>query len=86
MRRSGKLSAAVPHEELDQVRRLVDAGEFASAAAVVREALRVFLHRHELHGGQHGAARFSRSVQARLESLEPYERVDLMFDAGDAKA
>jgi Arc/MetJ-type ribon-helix-helix transcriptional regulator len=86
MRRSGKLSVAVPREELDQVQRLVEAGEFASAAAVMREALRAFLHRRELHGGEFSASRLSRTVRARLESLEPYERVDLLFDAGDAKA
>jgi Arc/MetJ-type ribon-helix-helix transcriptional regulator len=76
----------VPHDQLDQVRSLVEAGEFASSAAVLREALRAFLHRRTLHGGQLSASRLSRTVQARLESLEPFERVDLMFDAGDAKA
>ena len=86
MRRSGKLNIAVPRDQIDQVRRLVDAGEFASSAAVVREALRSFLHRRALHGGPHGAARLTRTLQARLEALEPAERVDLLFDAGDAKA
>ena len=86
MSRSDKLSVAVPRDEVDQVRRLVQAGEFASSAAVLREALRAFLHRRALHAGQHGTARFSRTVQARLEALEPCERVDLLFDAGDAKA
>jgi Arc/MetJ-type ribon-helix-helix transcriptional regulator len=86
MSRSDKISAAVRRDELDQVRRLVEAGEYASSAAVLREALRAFLHRRTLHAGQLGAARFSRTVQERLASLEPSERVDLMFDAGDAKA
>ena len=86
MRRSGKLNIAIPRDQIDQVRRLVDAGEFASSAAVVREALRSFLHRRTLHGGSHGATRLSRTLQARLEALEPAERVDLLFDAGDAKA
>jgi Arc/MetJ-type ribon-helix-helix transcriptional regulator len=86
MRRSGKLNIAIPRDQIDQVRRLVDAGEFASSAAVVREALRAFLHRRALHGGPHGATRLSRTLQARLEALEPAERVDLLFDAGDAKA
>jgi Arc/MetJ-type ribon-helix-helix transcriptional regulator len=86
MRRSGKLNIAIPHDQIDQVRRLVDAGEFVSSAAVVREALRTFLHRRALHGGPHGATRLSRTLQARLEGLEPAERVDLLFDAGDAKA
>ena len=86
MRRSGKMNIASPRDHIDQVRRLVDAGEFASSAAVVREALRSFLHRRALHGGQFGASRLSRTLQARLEALEPAERVDLLFDAGDAKA
>ena len=86
MRRSSRLNIALPREQIDQVRRMVEAGEFASSAAVIREALRAFLHRHALHGGQHGSARFSRAIQARLESTEPAERVDLLFDAGDAKA
>ena len=86
MRRLGNLNIAIPRDQIDQVRRLVDAGEFASSAAVVREALRVFLHRRALHGGSHGATRLSRTLQARLEALEPAERVDLLFDAGDAKA
>jgi Arc/MetJ-type ribon-helix-helix transcriptional regulator len=86
MRRSGKVSIAIPRDQIEQVRHIVEAGEFTSAAAVVREALRTFLHRRALHAGQLGAARLSRTLQARLESLEPAERVDLMFDAGDAKA
>lgn len=86
MRRSSRVSIALPRDQVDHVRRIVEAGEFASSAAVIREALRAFLHRHALHGGQHGTARFSRAVQARLEALEPAERVDLLFDAGDAKA
>lgn len=86
MRRSSRVSIALPRDQAEHVRRIVEAGEFASSAAVVREALRAFLSRHSLHGGQHGSARFGRVVQARLESLEPAERVDLLFDAGDAKA
>lgn len=86
MRRSGKLSIAIPRDQFEQMRRLVEAGEFASSAAVIREALRAFLHRRALHASQHGATRLSRTLQARLESLEPAERVDLLFDAGDAKA
>ena len=86
MSRSGKLSIAVSRDQIDQVRRLVEAGEFASSGAVIREALRAFLHRRALHAGQHGTARLVRTLQARLESVEPAERVDLLFDAGDAKA
>jgi Arc/MetJ-type ribon-helix-helix transcriptional regulator len=86
MSRSGKLSIAISRDQIDQMRRLVEAGEFASSGAVVREALRAFLHRRALHGGQHTASRLSRTLQARLEALEPAERVDLLFDAGDAKA
>ena len=86
MRRSGRVSIAIPREQIEQVRHIVEAGEFRSSAAVVREALRAFLHRRTLHAGQHGTARLVRTLQARLESVEPAERVDLLFDAGDAKA
>ena len=86
MRRSGKLSVEVTHEELAQVRRIVGAGEFGSAAALMREALRSFLHRRALHAGFHGAGRFTRSLEARHEAVEVAERVELLFDAGDAKA
>jgi len=86
MRRSSRVSIAIPQDQIDQVRRIVEAGEFATSAAVIREALRAFLHRRTLHAGQHGSARFSRAVQEHLQSLEPAERVDLLFDAGDAKA
>lgn len=88
MKRSGKISVAVPREHLLQIRRVVDAGEFASAAAVVREAVRAWLHRRTLHAGRHGAARLSRTLETRIDlpHAEPTERVELMFDAGDAKA
>jgi Arc/MetJ-type ribon-helix-helix transcriptional regulator len=86
MKPSRRLNIAVPRDEIDQVRRLVEAGEYASSAAVIREALRAFLHRRALHAGSLGAARLSRTLQARLDVPEPFERVDLLFDAGDAKA
>jgi hypothetical protein len=52
----------------------------------MREALRSFLHRRDVRAG--GLARFTRSRQGRQEGLppEPAERVELLFDAGDAKA
>jgi Arc/MetJ-type ribon-helix-helix transcriptional regulator len=88
MSRSGKISVDVTPQQLSQVRRIVEAGEFGSAAALLREALRSWLHRRALHAGPHGAARFSRSLEARQDALvaEPSERVELLFDAGDAKA
>ena len=89
MRRTSKLSITVPKPQLTQVRSLVDAGEFESAAAVVREALRSWLHRRTLYAGRHGAAGLKRSLEARrspFTQAEPSERVELMFDAGDAKA
>jgi Arc/MetJ-type ribon-helix-helix transcriptional regulator len=87
MRRSGKLSVDVTPEQLAQVRRIIGAGEFGSAAALMREALRSFLHRRALHAGFHGAGRFTRSLEARHDPhVEPSERVELLFDAGDAKA
>ena len=87
MSRSGKVSVELTPQQLSQVRRLVQAGEFASASALMREAVRTFLHRRALHGGAHGAGRFSRLLDARHEALpEVSERVELLFDAGDAKA
>ena len=87
MSRSGKISVALPHSQLSQLRRIVDAGEYASTAELVREAVRAFLQRRVLHAGRHGTARFTRSLRNRQEPVtEPVERVDLMFDAGDAKA
>jgi Arc/MetJ-type ribon-helix-helix transcriptional regulator len=88
MSRSGRLTIAIPRQQLAQLQQIVDSGEHASAAAVVREALRAWLHRHALHAGPHGAARLKQTVQDRLAAMpaEPFERVDLLFDAGDAKA
>jgi len=88
MRRSAKISVQVSIEQLAQVRRVVEAGEFGSAAEVVREALRAWLHRRTLHAGGHGAQRLRRTLEARQDYAhgEPSERVELLFDAGDAKA
>ena len=85
---SGKMSVALSREQLAQVRQVVEAGEFDSAGAVMREALRVWLQRRALHAGLYGSSRLTRSVQARLDtpSGEVCERVDLLFDATDAKA
>jgi Arc/MetJ-type ribon-helix-helix transcriptional regulator len=83
-----KLSVNLPSDQHAQIQRVVDAGEFVSPAAVVREAVRIWLHRRALHAGAHGAQRFSRTLEARHELSfgEPAERVELLFDAGDAKA
>ena len=87
MSRSGKISVDLTPDQLSQVRRIVGAGEFASASAFLREAVRAFLHRRTLHAGPHGAVHFSRSLEARQDlASDPCERVELMFDAGDAKA
>jgi Arc/MetJ-type ribon-helix-helix transcriptional regulator len=85
---SRKISVILSPQQSAQVRRVVEGGEFASAAAVMREALRVWLHRRALHAGGHGAQRFSRSLEARHDPahVEVAERVELLFDAGDAKA
>ncbi|HLY78336.1 MAG TPA: ribbon-helix-helix domain-containing protein [Caulobacteraceae bacterium] len=87
MSRSGKISVDLTPDQLSQVRRIVGAGEFASASAFLREAVRAFLHRRALHAGPHGATHFSRSLEARQDlAADPCERVELLFDAGDAKA
>jgi Arc/MetJ-type ribon-helix-helix transcriptional regulator len=88
MSRSGRISVNLPTTQLAQLRLAVDAGEFGSAAAVMREALRLWLHRRALLAGQHGAQRLRRTLEFRkdLPLSEPAERVELLFDAGDAKA
>jgi len=87
MRRS-KLSVSLTPQQASQIQRVVDAGEFGSAAAVVREALRAWLSRRVLHGGALSTQRLRRTLEARHEFAlgEPCERVELLFDAGDAKA
>ena len=88
MSRSGKISVELTPQQVAQLRSVVQGGEFRSAAAVVREAVRAFLHRRALHAGSLGASRFTRSLEARHEAVAPEisERVELLFDAGDAKA
>lgn len=88
MRRFAKIAVSVPAEQLAHVRRIIDAGEFRSAADVMREALRSFLDRRRMHAGELGARRFSRSLRSRVVQPvgEVAERVELLFDAGDAKA
>jgi Arc/MetJ-type ribon-helix-helix transcriptional regulator len=88
MSRSGKISVTLTSQQLSKIDRIVGSGEFASASEVVREAVRAWLARRPLHAGRHGAAQFTRSIQARHgpSAAEPCERVELLFDAGDAKA
>jgi len=88
MSRSGRISVELTTQQISQLRSIVQGGEFRSAAAVVREAVRVFLHRRALHAGSLGATRFTRSLEARQEAMAPElsERVELLFDARDAKA
>jgi Arc/MetJ-type ribon-helix-helix transcriptional regulator len=82
MSRSGKISVALPREQLTQLKDVVEAGEYGSAAAAVREAVRAWLHRRGVRA-QAGA----RFIRARIDMPpEPAERVELMFDARDAKA
>jgi len=91
MRRARRIGVALTPQQLLQIEAVVAAGEFTSGAAVVREAVRVWLRGRSLHAGRIGAARFSRSLEARRAAaaathVEPLERVELLFDAGDAKA
>jgi len=88
MARSRRISVELPAQQLLQIRSFVEVGEFPSSAAVVREALRAWLHRRALHAGSLGAQRLARSLEAMrdLPVSESAERVELLFDAGDAKA
>ncbi|MFI4935346.1 MAG: type II toxin-antitoxin system ParD family antitoxin [Caulobacterales bacterium] len=91
MKTSGKISVALSAAQLRHVRRLVEAGEFTSAGAVVREALKSWLHRKGEDARRHALieARIRRTFgasRAEAPHAETFERVELMFDAGDAKA
>jgi Arc/MetJ-type ribon-helix-helix transcriptional regulator len=88
MKRSRRISIALPAAHHAKVRLMVESGEFRSAAAVAREALRLFLQRRSLRAGVLGAERLRRVTASLQEaaSAEPFERVELLFDAGDAKA
>ena len=80
MSRTGKLSVALPRQTLLQLKDLVEAGEFASPSEVVRQALEAWLRRRKLR------AQSSERFTHPLRDAEPSERVELLFDAGDAKA
>ena len=81
MSRSGKLSVALPRQTLLQLKDLVEAGEFASPSEVVRQAVEAWLHRRKLRA--QSGERFGHVLR---DASEPSERVELLFDAGDAKA
>lgn len=86
MKRSDRISVGLSPQQRAQLRMMVEAGEFRSSAAAVREAVRTWLQRRSLHAGPLGSIRLARTIKARQETPEPFERVELMFDAGDAKA
>ncbi|HUZ13189.1 MAG TPA: hypothetical protein VMU93_10095 [Caulobacteraceae bacterium] len=85
---SGRVSVALAPHEVSQLRLIVESGEFASIAAVTRAALQSWLRRRALHGGRHGAESLVRGLDARRGPAagEIMERVELLFDAADAKA
>lgn len=86
MKASGKISVALTAEELSRVRGIVDAGAYDTPAEVLREALRVWLAWRCADTRPQTA--FGRRFGRRREDppVEIFERVDLLFDAGDAKA
>jgi len=81
MKASGRVSVALSAEQLRQVSQIVQSGEFDSAGEVMREALRSWLHHRTARAG----ARLRRTGRTFIET-QPFERVELMFDAADAKA
>ena len=86
MTASGKISVALTAEELSRIRGIVAAGDFDSPAEVLREALKSWLaNRCEDIRPRSG---FGRSFGRRRDDPPPdiFERVDLLFDARDAKA
>ena len=86
MQTSGKYSVTLTAEQRRQVWDIVDEGEFDTPGAVLREALRAWLAaRSDDPVGR--IPPMNRSFKRRRTDIpDPYERVDLMFDARDAKA
>ena len=90
MKASGKISVTLSGEAARELRRLVEDEGFASAGAVMEEAFRFWLQSRSRWTGRKRwtAAHVTRSFAPALHAPlgEPYERVELLFDAGDAKA
>jgi Arc/MetJ-type ribon-helix-helix transcriptional regulator len=93
MKASGKIVVTLSGDPARQVRRLVEDEAFASPSAVMEEALRFWLQsRSRWVGRKRWAAAYVTRTFAPAEAPppqsfgEPSERVELMFDAGDAKA
>jgi Arc/MetJ-type ribon-helix-helix transcriptional regulator len=91
MRASGKISVALTADQLGRVWDAVECGEFDSPGAVLREALLAWLDARTEAAGRHAAIsrRIGRSFGGAADGLqpaEPAERVELLFDARDAKA
>jgi Arc/MetJ-type ribon-helix-helix transcriptional regulator len=87
MTASGKISVALTAEELSRIRGIVAAGAFDSPSDVLREALRYWLA--ERCADTRPQSAFGRPFGHRRRGDPPaeiFERVDLLFDAGDAKA
>lgn len=87
MTASGKISVALTAEELSRIRGIVEAGVCDSPADVLREALRFWLA--ERCADTRPQAAFGRAFGHRRRDDPPaevFERVDLLFDARDAKA
>ena len=87
MTASGKISVALTAEELSRVRGIVEAGAYDSPADVLRAALRSWLaQRCQDIRPQAALGRSFAERRRHVPPAEPLERVDLLFDAGDAKA
>jgi len=90
MKASGKITVTLSGGSARQLRRLLEDEAFASPAAAVEEALRFWLQSHSRSGGRtRRAANFMKRAFASPRGVplgEPYERVELLFDAADAKA
>jgi len=80
-----RISVELTAEELRQVGEVVSSGEFASSSAVLREALRFWLHEREEEAWRHGDCHMRHAFESLPDWL-PHERVELLFDAADAKA
>ena len=86
----GKIRVGLSASEMRRISDLVASGEFTSPSAVIHEALRSwFRERAEaawLHGETCASTHRALGDDFTGETWTPHERVELLFDAADAKA
>ena len=86
MEASGKFSVTLTADQRRRVWEIVESGDFDTPGAVLREALRAWLEAREDGERLRPMPRSFARKRHRPPTPEPFERVDLLFDAHDAKA